>query len=47
MLTAKRISEAQPKLTESRRFAPKRKEIGDLANVDAVYIAKKIAPFLR
>ena len=46
MLTIGRIGEEQPKLTGTRRFAFKRKEIGGLVNVNAVYTAKKIAPLL-
>ena len=47
MLTVGRKFEEQSKLTETRRFAFKRKEIGDLVNVNAVYTAKKIASFLK
>jgi hypothetical protein len=45
VLTAGRTSKAQPKLTEARRFTFKCKEIGDLANIDAVDTAKKVARF--
>jgi hypothetical protein len=42
-----RIYEVQRKLTGWRRLAFKRHDFSILNNVNVVYAAKKIAPFLR
>jgi hypothetical protein len=45
--TTGRIHQAQRKLTGWQRLAFKRNEFRELINVNVVYTAKKIAPFLR